>query len=474
MKKLFFFALLLSQGLAAQPFEGLDDAIEQGQFGQLKSVIISRHGEIVYEGYFRGTRVNDLHQVQSVTKSIGATLVGIAHRQGKIDLKQNLGGYFSDLYDMSQPGLQNKSGITVEQILQQRHGIEWDEDRFDYRNPLNPVAQMINSDDWYRYVLERPMDSAPGTQFTYSSGASTLMSRMIRVASGMGPETFAEQELFEPLGINNVHWEIYSEEGMGQGITDWPNPDEDASLGFSLWLTARDMLKIGQLYLDRGVYQGHRILDASWIDASWTLYSNSSNSDYFPEAGWGHGYQWWGAVIPDLEDRMWPVYFASGWGSQVIFVVPDLGLVVVTTADNYDYNGPNVDALLVMIVSQLNPELDPRFNGSWYDPQTNGQGFSLEVLDPQGVVVSYWYTYTETGELRWFVLQGQVVDGVGEVTIYESSGGMFLQDDPTTLTEWGSGRFTAISCMNITLEVASTEVTTTLNLTRLTGDCETY
>ena len=80
----------------------------------------------------------------------------------------------------------------------------------------------------------------------------------------------------------------------------------------------------------------------------------------------------------------------------------------------------------------------------------------------------------DLGELRWFVLQGQVVDGVGEVTIYESSGGMFLQDDPTTLTEWGSGRFTAISCMNITLDVASAEVTTTLNLTRLTGDCETY
>jgi CubicO group peptidase (beta-lactamase class C family) len=301
MRALLLFALLLSQCTAAQPFEDLSDAIEQGNFGEIKSVIISRHGEIIHEDYFRGTSAEDLHQVQSVTKSIGATLIGIAHRQGKISLEQDMGQFFSGLYDMSQGEMQSKTGITVEQVLQQRHGIQWDEDRFDYRNPLNPVGQMINSDDWYRYVLERPMDSVPGTRFNYSSGASTLMSRMVRVAAGMGPEVFAEQELFGPLGITGVHWEIYSEEGAGHGLTDWPNPDEDVSLGFSLWLKARDMLKIGELYLNRGVYEGKRILDASWIDASWTLYSNSSNSDYFPEPGWGHGYQWWAALLPDLQ-----------------------------------------------------------------------------------------------------------------------------------------------------------------------------
>jgi hypothetical protein len=154
--------------------------------------------------------------------------------------------------------------------------------------------------------------------------------------------------------------------------------------------------------------------------------------------------------------------------------VPDLDLVVVTTADNYDYNGPNVDEMLALIVSQLNPGFDSRFNGSWYDPATDGQGFSIEVLDQNDVVVSYWYTYTQTGELRWFVLQGQVIDGVGEVIIYESSGGVFLQDDPNLLTEWGRGRFSAIDCMNIDLEIESAEVTTTLSLARLTGSCEAY
>ena len=467
------FLLLLPLKLLAQPFEGLTESIEQGNFGNLKAVIVSQNGSILYEEYFRGTQPGDLHQVQSVTKSVGATLVGIAHRQGKISLDQDLGYFFSGLYDMTEAALQNKSGITAEQLLQQRHGIQWDEEQADYRDPANPVGQMISSEDWYRYVLERPVDAAPGARFTYSSGASTLMSRMIRVASGMGPDEFAMQELFGPLGIENVHWEGYSEEGMGHGMTTWPNSDGDPSLGFSLWLTARDMLKIGELYLNGGVHEGRRILDESWIDASWTAYSHAGNSDYFSRPGWGHGYQWWLARIEDLDGREWPVYFASGWGSQVIFIIPDLDLVVVTTADNYDHDGADVDALLIsQILPALNPQLDARFSGSWYDPATDGQGFQLEVLEEQGVLVSYWYTYTSSGDLKWYLLHGNLTGGAAEVTIYEASGGIFLQATAVELNPWGTARFTAVDCNHLQVEIQSDEVSTTIPLTRLTGTCD--
>src|SRR5210317_1699412 len=158
MKRLLFvFTLILSQTAFAQSFDGLSQAIEQGSFGNLKSVIVSQNGEIIYEDYFRGTQAGTLHQVQSVTKSVGSALIGIAHRQGKINLDQDLGHIFSGLYDMSEPELINKAAITVEQVLQQRHGIEWDEDSTDYRDPLNPVGRMIASDDWYRYVLSQPV-----------------------------------------------------------------------------------------------------------------------------------------------------------------------------------------------------------------------------------------------------------------------------------------------------------------------------
>ena len=160
---------------------------------------------------------------------------------------------------MSEGSYQNKVAITAEHILQQRHGIEWDETQTDYRNPLNPVAQMVESDDWYEFVLTWPVDAGPGQKFTYRNG---------------------------------------------------------------------------------GIHNGQRILDQAWVDASWTKYSHSGNSDFFPEPGWGHGYQWWVAEAADALDRNWHVFFASGWGSQVIFVVPELGLVLVTTGDNYAYNGP--------------------------------------------------------------------------------------------------------------------------------------
>ncbi|MBT8055749.1 MAG: beta-lactamase family protein [Gammaproteobacteria bacterium] len=465
-------SLIFPLSVPAQSFEPLDEAIQQGAFGNLKAVIVSQYGDVVFEGYYRGAQPGDLHQVQSVTKSVGSALVGIAARKGLVQADQPLGDYFSGLYDMSSNALSNKSNITVAQVLQQRHGLQWDEDDSDYRDPANPVTQMIQSDDWYRFVLEQPMAAAPGTAFAYSSGASTLMSRVVRVATGMGPDEFAQQELFEPLGIDAVHWEIYSEQGLGNGITQWPNPDHDPSLGFSLWMPARGLLKFGELYLNGGVHEGRRILDESWVEASWTRYSHAGNSDYFYRPGWGHGYQWWIARVADPAGREWTVYFASGWGSQVIFVIPDLGAVIVTVADNYDYNGPDVDVMLISrILPELSPRLDSGYSGSWYDTATSGQGFSLEVLEKRGALVSYWYTYTPEGALRWFILQGELIDGVGEVVVYEASGGRFLQGDEVSLAEWGTARFLPVDCMHLMLEVEAPGLSTTIPLTRLTGEC---
>jgi CubicO group peptidase (beta-lactamase class C family) len=472
MKRWLPLLLLVAPGLSAQSFNGMSEAIARGDYGNLNAVVVSRHGEIIYEEYFRGSSVDDLHQVQSVTKSVGSALVGIAHRKGLLRMDQDLGEIFSGLYDMSSGGLADKSAITVEQVINHRLGIEWDETSSDYRDPGNPVNQMINSGDWYRFVLQRPLAEPPGTDFRYNSGASVLMSRMIRYATGMDPAAFARQELFDPLGFGPVHWELYSEQGPGTGLTDWPNPDGDAPLGFGLWLRARDMVRFGELYLNGGVQDGRRILDADWVETSWQNHSYEGNSTHVSLPGWGYGYQWWRLRADDPSGRSWHVFFASGWGSQVIFLVPELGLVVVTAGDNQDYNGPDVDALLLTrILPELSPRLDSRFDGAWYDTDTDGQGFSMEVRDRQGDVVSFWYTYTMAGEPRWFLLQGKVINGAGEVTIYETEGGVFLQDDPVSLLPWGTARFLPVECNRMELEIFSDEVTTTLPLTRLSGEC---
>lgn len=149
---------------------------------------------------------------------------------------------------------------------------------------------MIASGDWYQYVLTRPVDAQPGEKFAYSTGVSNLMGQMLRVASGQSPRNFANSQLFGPLGIHVTHWEGYSQAGLGHGLTDWPNPDGDVPLGFGLWLKPTDMLKIGQLYLNGGVYNGTRILDEEWIEASWETWSNSENTELFadrPGSGYG-------------------------------------------------------------------------------------------------------------------------------------------------------------------------------------------
>jgi len=472
--KRFLFLLLFSPGVAAQSFDDMSAAISNGDFGNLTSVVISQDGEILYEQYFRGSTAADLHQVQSVTKSVGATLIGIAHRKGLLDLDDPLENYFSGLYDLSQGALANKRSITLEQIISHRLGLEWDETSTDYRNPLNSTHQMINSPDWYRFVLERPLAEPPGENFRYNSGASVLMSRVIRVATGMSPNRFAREELFDPMGIGPVHWELFSEDGPGTGLTEWANPDGDEPLGFGLWLRTRDLLKIGELYLDGGVYDGRRILDESWVEAAWTRHSHAGNSDYSPEMNWGYGYQWWRSIFTDTGGRNWHLFFASGWGSQVIFVLPELDLVVVTTANNYDWNGPDVDSLLLTwVLPEVAPPMDSRFDGAWYDTSTVGQGFSMEVRDDRGQLVSFWYTYTDGGAQRWFLLDGSVVDGIGEVVIYETEGGRFLQNDPVETVPWGSGRFIPRDCDHMDFEIVSSEVNATIPLTRLSGTCYT-
>lgn len=472
MKRFLFLLLLVTPGVAAQPFDGMSEAIAGGDFGNLEAVVISRRGEIIYEQYFRGTDADELQPVHSVTKSVASALVGIAHRQGLLELDDNLERFFSGLYDMSVAPLADKRSITLEQLMTYRLGIVWDETSFDYRNILNSANQMVQTDDWYYFVLRRPLAEQPGEDFRYNSGAATLVSRVIRAATGMGPDEFARKELFDPLGIGQVHWELHSEGGMGTGSTDWSNPDDDPPLGFSLWMRARDMLKFGELYLDGGLHGGRRILDRSWVNASWTRHSHPGNSTYLPGVDWGYGYQWWQTRFEDSDARSWHVFFASGWGGQVIFVVPELDLVVVTAADNYNYNGPDMDVLLsTWILPELNPYMDQRFNGSWYDPASDGQGFSLEVLEERGELVAYWYTYTDAGEKRWFLIQGSVVDGIGEAVIYETGGGRFLQADPVSLVQWGSGRFVPLDCDHMEFEVESSEIEVTIPLTRLSGSC---
>jgi CubicO group peptidase (beta-lactamase class C family) len=97
---------------------------------------------------------------------------------------------------------------------------------------------------------------------------------------------------------------------------------------------------IGELYLNDGVHEGRRIIQKEWIEASWQAYSNHENTDLFTRPGSGYGYQWWTTILEDTRDRSFPTYYADGWAHQFILIVPQLDLVVVSVAEDYEYSGP--------------------------------------------------------------------------------------------------------------------------------------
>ena len=302
-----------SQNLNAETLETLTNALQRGDFGEVHSVLIARNGVLVYEEYFRGARRDGLHQVYSVTKSVTSALVGIAVAEGHI---KSLQTPLLDFFPAYKASLDNQSDsknrITLEDALNMQAGFQWNEWSTPYNNPNNPTAQLTRSNDWMKFVLDLPVTSEPGSRFTYNSGVTMLLSGVLRQATGNIPEHYAREKLFDPLGIDEYSWR----EGPN-GVTN---------TGWGLFLTPRDMARFGHLYLMNGLWGEQRLISQDWIDE---LREPASRLN----GGTGYTYQWWLMPSPDDAQRFVP--YAEGYGGQFIFVIRDLNMVVVSTAENF-------------------------------------------------------------------------------------------------------------------------------------------
>ncbi len=336
--------------------EGMDEgrlvALEGSladEFGNIDSMLVIRNGRIVYEKHYKRdyNDLNDglgqepglynyhdpdwhpyhqrgeLHTMQSVTKSVTSALIGIALGRGEIAGLDVPVLDFLDDYEIANVD-EWKRSMTLRDLLTMRAGIAWDEDTLPYTDPANSCAGMENSDDWIQFVTDQPMSCQPGTVFNYNSGASMLLSQIIRKSTGKHVDEYAEEHLFGPLGITNYAWKK----------TPTGHPDTEGGL----YLTARDLAKIGALYLMDGVWNQARVLPEGWVGAS--------VERIVLDTGWiglGYGYQWW--LVPWGPNSDYDAYAAIGFGGQRMFVVPELNLIAVFT-------GWNIDEI---------PALDPRF-----------------------------------------------------------------------------------------------------------------
>lgn len=292
--------LWLVSDLAAQ---GIDPALIGEGLAQLaqsptrRSLIIMRNGAIVYERYFNGSRAGDSNNIASISKSILSALVGIAIDQGIFDsTDERIADYLPEYFEAaSDPRLRE---LTLHHMLTMTHGLAWEE---------SEAARLLNrSEDWVADILSVPLSDEPGTRFRYSSGISHVLSAVLTEASGMSACEFAHRFLFEPLGIEADFWGV--------------DPQGYFTGGHSVSMTAREVARFGQLFLDEGAWQGEQIVPGWWVAAS-TAPQIDIGNNYA-----GYGYYWWLNQIASYD-----MYSALGAGGQILHVIPQLEIVLVTT-----------------------------------------------------------------------------------------------------------------------------------------------
>ncbi|MDP1699373.1 MAG: serine hydrolase [Aestuariivirga sp.] len=289
------------------------------------SVIVVRNAKLVYENYRAGKdqkwgsslglaihTPQTLHDMRSVSKSVVSLLFGIAlDRKLVAGIDTPVFSYFPEFAALRSP---EKDRIELRHLLVMTSGLAWDERR-PYSDPENSERRMTVATNPYRFALEPPVMNPPGEKWNYNGGNTQLLAGVLERSAGMWLTDFAREELFEPLGIKQFEW-----------LKMWSNGEVAAAYG--LRLRPRDMAKLGQLVLDKGMWNGRRIVSEAWIGEStqpWT--------DVEPPLR--YGYQWW-TDEGEINGRKVSWISAQGLGGQRIYVVPAFGLVVAITAGLYD------------------------------------------------------------------------------------------------------------------------------------------
>ena len=280
------------------------DSINSGQFGKVHSVLIARNGKLVFEKYFDGFFIEDQNSLQSCTKSVGSLLIGIALDKGFIkSVDQRILNFFPDYKNVVD---QKWNDVELKHILTMTTGVSWE------RNIHDRIYE--TSRDVIESTFEQKFSHTPGEIFEYRNPQTDLLSGVIINSTKMTVQEFAKEYLFEPLEINKFSW------------SNFKNNNYPLMSG-SLALSSRDMLKIGQLVLDKGKWNDKQIVSEKWIEES-TSFKIKTDQMF------GYGYLWWigeSQSKPGLK-----AIFAIGISGQHIIIFPEINTVVVTTADNID------------------------------------------------------------------------------------------------------------------------------------------
>jgi len=291
------------QGMDSAQLVRMFEYIEDNNI-TLHSLLIVRNGYLVTEAYWHLYGPNDVHTVESITKSVIGTLIGIAiARREIINTDQALLDFFPDRFIKNlEPG---KEFITLDHLLSMTPGLDCED--------AKTLSVSTQSNDWVQYFLDLPMSSKPGSTWVYCSGAAHLLSAILQSKTGMDARTYANRNLFEPLEIPQV-----SEQ-------DWASDPQGITNGIAgLYLTPRDLAKYGFLYLNNGKWEGRQIISSNWVRDSTDEHAYIGNDDYVGGLDRRFGYLW--SIFPDQK-----YYGYLGRAGQELFILPRENMVIVFT-----------------------------------------------------------------------------------------------------------------------------------------------
>ena len=316
---------IAESGLSEAKLQSMEAVVRAGDFKKIGSVLVARHGKLVYEGYFDGDATT-LRDTRSATKTITGTLVGIAIAEGKLS---GVDAKVLSLLPEHARKLQNpdprKAAITVEDFLTMSSSLECD----DWNDASRGNEErMYLVEDWAQFILDLPIrgrmhlgeqiEPAPyGRHFSYCTGGVFTLSEVLAKATGMRADRYSQEKLFAPLGITRVQW-VYSPMNVPQ-------------TGGGLRLTSRDLLKIAQIYLNGGSWQGQRIMQELWVRSSIEPHAQIDETT-------NYGYLWWLKSFKSGE-KSYTAFYMNGNGGNKVLAIPSLDMTVVITTTNYNTRG---------------------------------------------------------------------------------------------------------------------------------------